>query len=470
MSQFVGIDIGASFVKGAVFDLQTGSIHSIVKYPSPENNLTHSGSAPLRFEIDGKEYVALAKKIIDTFLSRHDNIEGIVFSTQMHGMILVDSENTPLSPFIGWQDERLLETNLKTGVTWMDEVHNRLIDIDTLQTGITLRSGLMGSTLFWLQQNNKLIPTSKALFLADFVAVSLTSGKACVDVTNACGSGLFNTKKGSWDKIICRALHIPLSVLPDVVPTGTSIGALNLNGKQIPVYVSVGDLQAAVLGSLVKPKTELSINIGTGSQISIIHDRFQSGNYDIRSFFDNSYLYTVTHLPAGRALNVIIALIKNFSKSVLKKNINDTEIWGNLLSSLHKKKNSEGLKANISFFKNNATSMQTGAFSSITEHNFTVENIFYAAITSMSHNYYQAFQRLPGHETIDQIICSGGVIRQIKELQDCIRKTFQKPLQMAQYEEETLVGLFIIARYCRHDFDTIKAASDSVKNQPIRFA
>lgn len=469
MSDFIGIDIGASFVKGAVFNLETSTIHSIVKHPSPQNEIIQSSSTPLRFEVDVKQYLGITKKIIETFVDRSDNVEGIVFSTQMHGMILVDSKNNPLSPFIGWQDERLLETDPKTKKTWMDQIRERLKAVDTVRTGINMRSGLMGSTLFWLQAQGQLPQGSKALFLGDYIAAALTSGKTSVDATNACGSGLYDTQNGSWDPNICQALEIPVSVLPEIVPTGFVVGNMSISEKDVPVYVSVGDLQAAVLGSLLRPTTEVSINIGTGSQVSTIQSAFSSGNYDIRSFFDKTYLYTVTHLPAGRALNVIISFIKHMMHEFADIDMTDLEIWEKAQQVLSKKKNSEQLKADISFFKNNTTGAQSGSFSSVTEQNFTIENILYASFENMANNYSKAFNRLPNHNKVKKIMCSGGVVRQLEPLRDLIHKEFGKPLELARYDEETLVGLYILAMYSSHDFDTIKAASEYVINKPIQF-
>ena len=104
MSYFVGIDIGASFIKGALLDLKNLKITSITKYPSP-TSLIPKKSEFLRFEVDPKFYVDPVEKLIKGFLKKEKNIKGIVFSTQMHGMIMADSKLKAVTPFIGWQDE-----------------------------------------------------------------------------------------------------------------------------------------------------------------------------------------------------------------------------------------------------------------------------------------------------------------------------------------------------------------------------
>ena len=63
MSKFVGIDIGASFIKGAIFDLDKLTVKKITKFPTPkpQKNISKKQSFHVRFEIDGKDYITLAQ-------------------------------------------------------------------------------------------------------------------------------------------------------------------------------------------------------------------------------------------------------------------------------------------------------------------------------------------------------------------------------------------------------------------------
>lgn len=478
MSFFIGIDIGASFIKGALFNLDQLTIKNIKKYPSPKlTRLTRekysNSQKPLRFEIKTELYLQKVKKLINEYIKIAHKIEGIVFSSQMHGMLLVNPLLEPLTPFIGWQDERLLETAPKQSKTWLDLLREKLANIDLSSTGIGLRSGLMGATLFWLKEHKLLEqnPNSQASFLGDYIAAKLTGGPLLVEPTHACGSGLFDVRRRQWSLKILKRLQIRVSHLPKVVRTGTLIGHYQYKSLKIPIYVSTGDLQTAITGSLVglSKKREISINIGTGSQVSIVARNFIIGDYEIRSYFDNRYLYTITHLPAGRALNVIINFIANIGKRFYNRN-QKAEIWKGLFTSLLGKKSSEGLKCRLSFFKNNALGKDTGYWKNVSEQNWTVENMFFSALENMAENYWWAFKRLTKEEKIEKIICSGGLIRKLKPLQELLSKRFKKEVSLAPFKEETLAGLFILSLVCRKDFNNLDSASQFVKKHNLSFS
>ncbi len=167
MGYFIGIDIGASFIKGALFDLEKLIVRNIIKYPTPTpvfSSLNNSGFR--KFELSCDLYEKIVRKIIKQLLSIEEKVEGIIFSTQMHGMVLVDSDLKSLTPFIGWQDERMHEV-ISRKSTWLDLLNKKLQNVDISRTGIKFRSGLMGSSLFWLKENGilKKHKDAKALFL-----------------------------------------------------------------------------------------------------------------------------------------------------------------------------------------------------------------------------------------------------------------------------------------------------------------
>ena len=70
MSKFVGIDIGASFIKGAIFDLDKLTVKKITKFPTPkpQKNISKKQSFHVRFEIDGKDYLIAVKRLINNLI------------------------------------------------------------------------------------------------------------------------------------------------------------------------------------------------------------------------------------------------------------------------------------------------------------------------------------------------------------------------------------------------------------------
>ena len=60
---------------------------------------------------------------------------------------------------------------------------------------------------------------------------------------------------------------------------------------------------------------ELSINISTGSQVSRRTDRLEPGEVQTRAYFHGDLLQTITHLPAGRSLNVLVRLLTEVARA-----------------------------------------------------------------------------------------------------------------------------------------------------------
>lgn len=471
MSYYIGIDIGASLIKGALFELDKLEITNIVKYSTPTpSSYSVKNSENLLYEVECIKYEKIVRKIIKDLLKIQPSISGIIFSTQMHGMVLVNSNLNPITQFIGWQDERV-NGNLIKNKTFLELLNNKLYGIDTKKTGIQFRSGLMGSTLFWLKETNllKKYPNAKALFLGDYIAAKLTNGKILCHSTNACGSGLYNVKENCWDKKILKAIGISEAFLPDVTSVIKSIGRFKINNHDVPVFVSFGDMQVAIVGSLIglRAEKEFCINIGTGSQASTVAARFMPGPYDIRSYFDNQFLNTITFIPAGRALNVLVQFIGDIGDKIYNhKRIN---IWEKITLLVSDKKSSNGLKSNISFFKNSISDQITGSVQGITEKNFKIENVFFSALDQMADNYYLAYKRLGKIKITDKIICAGGLGRKLIPLQSLIQDKFNRKIELAPFEEETLAGLFILSLVSRGDFTKVKEASIFVQNNKLKF-
>jgi len=130
--RFIGIDLGASFLKVALLDTERMSIGHIRKDAAP---LPLNSSVEGRKELDPKEiWTRVLKLLQETSWNR--KIDGILVSNQMHGYILVDEEGAPITNYITWQDGR------------GGEIHNRETVLNAFgrdgltRTGMPLLTGL----------------------------------------------------------------------------------------------------------------------------------------------------------------------------------------------------------------------------------------------------------------------------------------------------------------------------------------
>ena len=93
----------------------------------------------------------------------------------------------------------------------------------------------------------------------------LTGGRAHVtDYTNASRTMLYNIRELRWDERICKALDIPMGMLPEVRSCSEVYGTANLQGVEVPVSGCAGDQQAALFGQTCFDAGDAKNTYGTG--------------------------------------------------------------------------------------------------------------------------------------------------------------------------------------------------------------
>jgi len=93
----------------------------------------------------------------------------------------------------------------------------------------------------------------------------LTGGRVHVtDRTNASRTMLYDIGHLRWDEDICRALDIPMGMLPQVCDSSQIYGTVNLQGVEVPIAGIAGDQQAALFGQACFSPGEAKNTYGTG--------------------------------------------------------------------------------------------------------------------------------------------------------------------------------------------------------------
>ena len=93
----------------------------------------------------------------------------------------------------------------------------------------------------------------------------LTGGRVHVtDRTNASRTMLYNIHTLTWDEDLCKALNIPMSLLPEVKSSSEVYGMCNLSGCEVPISGAAGDQQAALYGQCCFAPGSAKNTYGTG--------------------------------------------------------------------------------------------------------------------------------------------------------------------------------------------------------------
>ena len=157
--QCLGLDIGSSSIKGAVLDLKSGQVHSIVKEPFPE---PIPGLPAGWFEIDPLEVVERSRRVISQLLALAPEAKSVFLCGQMGGVVVVDENHRPVTNYLSWRDQRTLGPHFSGG-NYLDAMRRDLVESllgpqeDNEQLlwplGNELKPGSTTSLLYWLCVN-----------------------------------------------------------------------------------------------------------------------------------------------------------------------------------------------------------------------------------------------------------------------------------------------------------------------------
>ena len=431
---FIGIDLGASFIKAAWLNTDKNLVEDVIREPFPP---FLSSLASGRKEVETGEILQVVQKLLKKFLEDRGGCDGLLLCGQMHGFVLMSPDRKKFNNFISWQDTRCLSPS-DASDSFFSQTEKRLGSPLISALGNELRPGLPLTTLFTLKLAGQLPAGWMPVALPDFVAAQVTGSPAVTHASNAAAHGLLNVASGEWSEEARQRLGLEEVPLPTIKQFNEPTGTIKFKESSFPVYTPVGDQQAALLGSGLLSR-EVSLNIATGSQVSCISSSSVHGNWQLRPYFGGKWLRTVTHLPAGRALNKITSLLGELATdqgTPLRKP------WENI-SKLAARANPKKLHVELSFFPSSVG--REGAFEHITEEELNVGSIFRAAFRSMAGNYLSA-ARTVAPEGWSKLVFSGGLAMKSRILREEITDRFGCPHRLSDQPEDALAGLLVMAK------------------------
>lgn len=433
---FIAIDIGTSFIKGAILDLDALRLQHIQRVPFPG---FIPGLPPLYREVDPQAILNAVNRLLDGLLPLAGDAQGLVMCSQMHTLIFTNEHGEALTNLVSWQDQRVLMPHPSGNGSYFDLLKDRIQPADQRLLGNELRPGQPIGLLFWLAEQS-LLPGGDSFpaSLPDFVIANLSGAPPVTEITHGMSHGALNLETGDWHYAVLSELGVDDLHWPNVQPQGTVAGFLTHAGQKIPCYTPVGDYQAALAGALLRPG-ELSLNISTGSQVSLLQPAADFGDFQTRPFFDGWFLRTITHIPAGRSLNVLVRLLSELADT---QGVALSDPWPAIIRAATEAPDSD-LRINLAFY--NSPVGDHGSITGIREENLTVGHLFRAAFQAMADYYYACALRLSPDQDWRGLVFSGGLAQKIPILRDLIDAKFQAQYRTCPTAEDTLLGLLALA-------------------------
>ena len=292
------LDVGGSFLKLARVEVDTSSILQFSREPMPQPVSDSDGRVSYNI---GSLQPLMSRALDGLRALRDDHSVAVAVTGQMHGVALSGWDSSD-AEVVCWRDALRCRT-AGSEARASDQVGD-LIGADTrVRLGNELREGIPISTLTARRTRGELqfgrFRSLPALFVEGL------TGQWCgsVHTTDAAASGLTDVANAVWAQDVLEILSLDGIELPEITPGPITVGTFD----GLPVMAPLGDHQAALLGSQL-PSSAVSLNIATGGQVSAISDA-EHGPWQVRPYFDGRFIRTVTHIPSGRAINALLALL-----------------------------------------------------------------------------------------------------------------------------------------------------------------
>ncbi|MEE0811314.1 xylulokinase [Blautia sp.] len=271
-SYVIGIDIGTSACKAALFD-RKGQVKAAatgdyqVYYPK-------EGWAEQNPEEWWSAVCQAVRSLLHQARISPKEIAGVGIDGQSWSAIAIDKEGKVLTNTPIWMDTR---------AQYICERLNEKIGGEEIfhVAGNSLQPSYTTAKILWYKENLPEVysHTYKILQSNSFIAFKLT-GEISQDLSQGYGLHCFDMRTGTWDENMCEKLGIPREFLPEIVPCDRIIGTVTKKAAEesglaegTPVVAGGLDAACGTLGAGVIHPGETQEQGGQAGGMSICLDQ-----------------------------------------------------------------------------------------------------------------------------------------------------------------------------------------------------
>ncbi|MFP3122274.1 MULTISPECIES: xylulokinase [Bacillaceae] len=306
MKYVIGIDLGTSAVKILLINQNGEVCHELSKsYPLIQEKSGYSEQNPEEWVEKTAQGLA---ELVQKFQGNAEDIEGISFSGQMHGLVLLDEEHQVLRNAILWNDTRTTEQCRQI---------NEIVGTDRLLE-ITKNPALEGFTLpklLWVKQYEPEVFEKAHVFMLpkDYLRYRMT-GEIHSEYSDAAGTLLLNVSKKTWSTEICELVGIKSELCPPLVESHQFVGTItsdfaNWTGlsESVKVFAGGADNACGAIGSGILSEGRTLCSIGTSGVVLSYEERndqdFQGKVHYFNHGEENAFYTMGVTLAAGYSLS-----------------------------------------------------------------------------------------------------------------------------------------------------------------------
>lgn len=271
MDYYIGIDLGTSAVKLLLVNGEGNIINTVSKeYPL---EMPHEGWSQQNPE-DWWSAVLTGLSELTAGIDK-SLVKGIGSGGQMHGLVVLDENDSVIRPAILWNDGRSSEE-----VKYLNETIGK--DKLSEYTANIAFAGFTAPKILWMKNNeSELFAKIKKIMLPkDYITYMLT-GSFATDYSDASGMLLMDVKNKCWSKEMLNICGITEVMVPKLYESYEVCGTLKEDlcerlgfSKDVKVVAGAGDNAAAAVGCGTVTPGKCNLSIGTSGTVFISSDSF----------------------------------------------------------------------------------------------------------------------------------------------------------------------------------------------------
>ena len=451
----IGLDIGTTTICAVLFD--TDAAKTVETAVIPNDSYMNSGNTWEKIQ-NPQQILSLANGLVKELLNKYSPVDGIGVTGQMHGIIYLDSNGNAVSPLYTWQDARgdLPFLKNQSYSAYLSEV-----------SGSRIAAGFGTATHFYNQHNN-LIPGSAKVFstIHDYVAMKQAQrNKPLLHPSDAASFGFYKIHDGK--RAVCvldeksgEEAKIDMSFFPEV---SNDYACLGLTSEGVPVYSAIGDNQASFIGSVRDAEHSILLNVGTGSQISLLSGEYYSGDkLETRPYLEGNFLVVGSSLCGGRAYALAKQFFDEFFREANLEGINTYAVLDRLAEKGADLPNPLIISTKFSGTRHNP--LERGSILNIGIDNFTPAHFSAGILQGIVNELYEFYCEYSAKHDFkpDYLVGSGNGIRKGKVLCSLFSRTFNAPLNIPAQKEEAAFGAALYALVGAGGASTIGQAQEFI--------
>ncbi len=431
----LALDIGTSSVRAALYDGQANAIpHASAKI---ERTLTVTADGGA--EIDADEAVAQVATAIDALLEKSKaEITHVASCSFWHSLVGLDTKGKPTTKVFGWADTRsgkYTETLKKRFDE--QETHNR--------TGAHFHSSFWPAKLLWLQKDfpDVFAKTERWLSFSDYFALKLF-GTATTSISMASGTGIFDIRRCDWDAKLLIFLKIKAANLPAIVTNDSDTSTLNKEyAKRWPRlahakwFLAVADGATDNIGAGCVTNTQAALMVGTSGAMRVAYEGDPPDHVP-----DGLWCYRINRkmVVLGGALSDGGNLAQ-WMRDNLRLGHDADEVVGKRLGTPSTIKIAPFFNGERSTGYNESA---TGSIIGLTAAH-DAHDIYRAALEAVAARFADILGRLETVFKIEQIVASGGALRESPAWIEIISNALNRKLTVSEAGESSSRGAVLLA-------------------------